>query len=56
MPKKKQTEIEKMEQSFQTATGMKVIPGQEPPQGTTEFAKDTMKDVPVIPSGIEGKK
>ena len=51
MPKKKETEQEKMDKAFQTATGMKVVQPSVPPAentGKTEFAKDVYTETPPI--------
>jgi hypothetical protein len=55
MPRKKQTEQEQMNDAFKKATGMKVVQKPTPDKGTTEFAKDTMKDVPPIQPNPSGK-
>lgn len=58
MPKKKQTDQEKMDQAFQKSTGMKVVQPSVPPAentGKTEFATDVYKDVPPIAQNPGGE-
>lgn len=57
MPKKKQTEQEKMDQAFQKSTGMKVVqPVPQPDNGgKTEYAKDVYKDIPPLPQNPGGE-